>query len=79
MLLTEKIQNDLQRLPASLQQEVLDFVEFLLIKVERSAARQEEVDWSRAALAKAMREMDEEEGVDAPIYTLHDLKERYES
>jgi hypothetical protein len=78
MLLTEKIQYDLQRLPTSLQEEVLDFVEFLLIKVERSASRQEEVDWSRAALAKAMREMDEEEGAEAPVYTLRDLRERYE-
>jgi hypothetical protein len=78
MLVTEKIQSNLQRLPASLQQEVLDFVEFLLTKAELTASRQEEVEWSRAALAQAMREMDEEEGAEAPVYTFRDLKERYE-
>lgn len=42
------------------------------------AARIEEVEWSNAALAYTMQRMDEEEGEDAPTYSLDDLKERYQ-
>lgn len=78
MLLIEKLESDLQKLPIDLQQEVMDFVEFLLTKVEQNAARQEEVEWSRAGLAYMMQRLDEEEGEDAPVYTLNDLKVRYQ-
>lgn len=78
MLLAEKLQSDIQKLPADLQQEVVDFVEFLLAKADPNAARQEEVEWSRAGLAYTMQRMDEEEGEDIPVYTLNDLKVHYE-
>lgn len=77
MLLIEKLQSDVQRLPEQRQQEVLNFVEFLLAKSEQDAARQEEIEWSSEALAYTMLRMDEEEGDDAPVYSLHELKERY--
>jgi hypothetical protein len=78
MLVLEKLQSDVLKLPVDLQQEVMDFVEFLLAKAEEKAARQEEVEWSRAGLAYMMQRMDEEEGDDAPVYTLNDLKVQYQ-
>jgi len=77
MLLIEKLQVDVQKLPGDLQQEVLNFVEFLLAKSDQDSARQEEIEWSDAALVYTMQRMDEEEGDDAPVYSLHDLKETY--
>ena len=79
MLSIEKLQSDVQKLPVDLQQEVMDFVEFLLSRIEHNAARQEEVEWSRVGLAYMMQRMDEAEGEDAPIYTLNDLKQEYQS
>jgi hypothetical protein len=79
ILSIEKLQSDVQKLPVDLQQEVMDFVEFLLSKIERNAARQEEVEWSRVGLAYMMQRMDEEEGDDTPVYTLNDLKQNYQS
>lgn len=74
MLQVEKLQSDIQKLPADLQQEVVDFVEFLLTKVDRNAARYEEVEWSHAGLEYMLRCMEAEEGDDAPVYTMSDLK-----
>jgi hypothetical protein len=65
MIITERIQQCVQRLPASFQ-EVLDFVEYLLAKAEREAVRQEEKDWSDLSLSFAMRGEDE----DTPTYTM---------
>jgi hypothetical protein len=67
MTVDEKISQYLQKLPPSLQTEVLDFVEYILSKVER----QEEQEWSTLSLSFAMRGM---EGEDSPTYTLSDLK-----
>ena len=67
MAVAEQIQHSIQKLPASFQSEVLDFVEYLLAKAER----QEERDWSNLSLALAMRGMEDEE---ASIYTPADLK-----
>jgi len=71
MVLSERIQQHVQKLPASFQAEVLDFVEYLLAKAEREVARQEERDWSYLSLSFAMRGMEEE---DTPTYTTADLK-----
>jgi len=77
MLLIEKIQADVQKLPEHLQREVLDLVEFLLAKSTQDAERQDELVWSNAVMAYTMQRMDEDEGDDAPVYTLDDLKKRY--
>ncbi len=77
MLVIEKLQSEVEKLPGERQREVLDFVEFLLAKAEQDAARQEEIEWANAALVYTMQRMDEEEGEDAPINSLHDLKELY--
>ena len=71
MVLAEKIQRYVERLPASFQAEVLDFVEYLLAKAERETLRHEERAWSELSLASAMRGMEDE---DTPIYTTADLK-----
>jgi hypothetical protein len=71
---SEKIQQYVQRLPASYQAQVLDFVEFLLAKVERERTRQEESAWSDLSLSFAMRDMVQE---DTPQYTLDDVQEDF--
>jgi hypothetical protein len=71
MILSEQIQQHVQRLPASFQAEVLDFVEYLVAKAEREMARQEKRSWSSLSLSFAMRGM-EDEGT--PLYTPSDLK-----
>ncbi len=71
MLVAERIQQRVQRLPQRFQHEVLDFAEYLLSKMEREAVEQEKRDWSFLSLTFAMRDMEEE---DAPPYTLADLK-----
>ncbi|HQU35340.1 MAG: DUF2281 domain-containing protein [Anaerolineales bacterium] len=67
--MNQTIQNYIEKLPASYQETVVDFLEFLLSKAER----QEELEWSRFSLASAMRGMEDEPSE----YTLDDLKVRY--
>jgi hypothetical protein len=71
MAIAERIQQCVERLPASFQAEVLDFVEYLLAKAERESVRQEEKAWSNLSLSSAMRSMENE---DTPTYTTSDLK-----
>lgn len=71
MLLAERVQQVVQRLPAPFQVEALDFVEYLLTKAERETAQEERRDWARLSLSYAMRGMEDE---DAPTYTTADLK-----
>ena len=68
MNLSEKIQATIQKLPSSFQEEVIDYLEFLLAKAER-----EDREWARLSLASAMRGMEDEPG----LYTLDDLKVKY--
>ena len=70
MIVTEQINGKLQRLPLPLQEEVLDFVEFLLHK--NGGGEQE---WSKFSLAQAMRGLEDD---DMPEYTDADLKERWQ-
>jgi len=72
MTVAERIYQHVQKLPIPFQAEVLDFVEYLLLKVERKAAYQEEITWSDLSLSLAMRGMEDE---DAPDYSIADLKE----
>ena len=71
MVVAERIKQYLQRLPPSLQTEVLDFVEYLVAKVQHETTRQDELAWSDLSLAMAMRGMEDE---DMPTYTTADLK-----
>lgn len=67
MALLEQIQHSVQKLPPTIQIEVLDYVEYLLAKSDR----REELEWSELSLALAMRGMEDEAG---PEYTLADLR-----
>ncbi|MEA3309291.1 MAG: DUF2281 domain-containing protein [Chloroflexota bacterium] len=71
MLVTRKIHESVQKLSVPFQAEVLDFVEYLLIKSEREVAKESELNWSSFSLTSAMRGMEDE---DSPIYTRDDLK-----
>jgi hypothetical protein len=71
MAITDKIQEGVQQLPTALQAEVLDFVQFLLVKTKRSSQEDEEGLWSDVSLSSAMRGMEDE---DLPQYTIADLK-----
>lgn len=71
MVVAERIREYVQKLSEPLQAEVLDFVEFLLLKVERESAQQDELGWTNFSLTMAMRGMEDE---DTPTYTTADLK-----
>ena len=70
MTLDEKIYQYVQKLPRSLQEELLDYAEYLLMKAEQ----QEEQAWNSLSLTSAMRDMEE----DAVSYSLSDLRESFE-
>ena len=53
MTLDEKIFQEVQKLPASFQEELLDFIQYLLMKSERREMR----DWSYLSLSYAMEWM----------------------
>ena len=71
MTLPEKIIQHLQKLPESVQAEVLDFVEYLESKVGAHQNIQDERDWSTLSLSHAMRGMED----DQTSYSSNDLKE----
>ena len=54
VLLSERIQESLEQLPASFQAEVLDFIEYLAAKAEREAFEREKREWSHLSLSFAM-------------------------
>jgi hypothetical protein len=70
MTLDEKIHREAQKLPRSFQEELFDFVEYLLMKAEQ----QEKRDWTFSSLSSAMRDMEEE----PMLYSLSDLKVVFE-
>lgn len=66
MTLDEKIQQYVQKLPLYLQEELFDFVQFLLMKAEQ----QENQEWSSLSLSSAMSDMQDE----TDLYSLSDLR-----
>ncbi len=66
MTLDEKIHQYVQKLPRSFQEELLDFVEYLVMKAEQ----QEQQDWAALSLSSAMRDMEDE----SVSYNLSDLR-----
>ena len=66
MTLDEKIQQYVQKLPPWLQEELLDFAQYLLMKADQ----QEKEDWASFSLASAMRDMEDEPA----SYNLSDLR-----
>ena len=66
MTLDEKIQQYAQKLPYSFQEELFDFVQYLVMKAEQ----QEKQDWTSLSLSSAMRGIEDE----PVLYSLSDLK-----
>ena len=66
MTLDEKIHQYAQKLPLSFQEELFDFVQYLLMKAEQ----QEKQEWASLSLSSAMRELEDE----PVLYSLSDLK-----
>lgn len=66
MTLDEKIYQYARKLPLSFQEELFDFVQYLLIKAEQ----QEKQDWASLSLSSAMREMEDEPA----LYSASDIR-----
>jgi len=66
MTLDEKIHQYTQKLPYSFQEELFDFVQYLLMKAEQ----QEKQEWASLSLSSAMRDMEDE----PDLYSLSDLR-----
>ena len=69
MTLDEKIHQYVQKLPRSFQEELLDIVEYLVMKAEQHEQR----DWTFLSLSIAMRALEYE----SVSYSLADLRERF--
>jgi hypothetical protein len=70
MTLDEKIYRYVQKLPRSFQEELLDYVEYLVMKADQEEKR----DWDSLSLSSAMRGMEDE----TVSYSLSDLRESFE-
>ena len=66
MTLDEKIHQYVQKLPQSFQEELLDYVEYLVMKAEQ----QEKEDWTSLSLSSAMRNME----VESALYDDSDIR-----
>ncbi len=66
MTLDEKIHRYAQKLPYSFQEELFDFVQYLLVKAEQ----QEKQDWASLSLSSAMRDMEDE----TTLYSMSDIR-----
>ena len=66
MTLDEKIYRYAQKLPHSFQEELFDFVQYLLMKAEQ----QEKQDWASLSLSSAMRDMEDEPA----LYSISDIR-----
>lgn len=66
MTLDEKIHRYAQKLPLSFQEELFDFVQYLLMKAEQ----QEKQDWTSLSLSSAMRDMEDEPA----LYNMSDIQ-----
>jgi predicted HTH domain antitoxin len=72
MTTVESINQYVQMLPDLLQEEVLDFVKYLLFKREQYTPHPDDQEWSNLSLELAMRGMEDEE---MPDYTPADLEQ----
>ncbi len=70
MVMNQTIQKYIEKLPASYQETVVDFLAFLLDKAER----EQDVEWSNISLTYAMRDMEDEPSE----YSVADLKVTYQ-
>jgi hypothetical protein len=66
MTIDQKISQYTRRLPPSLQEELFDFVQYLLMKAEQKERR----EWFSLSLCSAIQDMED----DPNLYTLEDIK-----
>ncbi len=66
MTLDEKIYQYARKLPYSFQEELLDFVQYLLMKAEQ----QEKQDWASLSLSAAMQDIEDE----PDLYSMSDIR-----
>lgn len=66
MTLDEKIHQYAQKLPRPFQEELFDFVQYLLMKAEQ----QEKRDWASLSLSSAMRDIQDE----PVLYSMSDIR-----
>ena len=69
MALDEIVYQYAQRLPKSLQEELLNYIQYLLVKAEQ----QEKQEWGLLSLSSAMRELEDE----PVLYSMADIKENF--
>lgn len=70
MTLDQKIYQHVRNLPRPMQEDLLDYVEFLVMKAEQH----EQKDWESLSLSSAMRDMQDE-----PIsYRISDMREKFD-
>jgi hypothetical protein len=75
MTVSDRIFEEVKKLPDLLQSEVLDFVQYLALKKERESAPKNELDPASLSLSLAMRGMEDE---DTPNYSTQDLREAFQ-
>jgi hypothetical protein len=74
MRVLERIYEEVKKLPEPFQAEVLDFVQYLVSKMEREITPENELTSARLSLSLAMRGMEDE---DTPGYSTSDLREAF--
>jgi hypothetical protein len=70
MAIADKLQEKMSKLPEPLQNEILDFAEYLVRKFDRQE-RQADREWANLSLQHALRGIEDES---LPCYNLSDLK-----
>ena len=66
MTLDEKIHQYAQKLPYAFQEELFDFIQYLLMKAEQ----QEKQEWASLSLSSAMRDIESE----SDLYSTSDIR-----
>lgn len=74
MRVSERIYEEVKKLPEPLQAEVLDFVQYLASRMERECTPENELTSASLSLLLAMRGMEDE---DTPSYSTNDLREAF--
>jgi hypothetical protein len=72
MNVSDKIYQEVKKLPEPLQAEALDFVQYLASKAKREFSPDDDLSHTDLSLSLAMRGIVDE---DTPAYSLEDLKE----
>ncbi|MFQ5631119.1 MAG: DUF2281 domain-containing protein [bacterium] len=74
MTTVEKINSQIEQLPEPFQKEVLNFVEFMLLKSQAEIDPEDDLQWSRFSISQAMHGIEDK---DIFVYNESDLKERW--